>query len=247
MSAIPGLLVSVRSAAEAQIALAAGAAIIDVKEPSRGPLGRPDDRVIADVVRCVAGRAPVSAALGELIDTSTIDPPRGLTFCKLGLARCVNRDWRARLTQLLAGGFGPGNAPQLVIAGYADWRHAEAPPLADVWVFAHSRPGNVLLVDTYAKASRERKRPEDGNPDRRTLLDWLSAAEIIRLCQDCRSAQVRVALAGSLGAAEIARLHAARPDWFAVRGAACTGSHRESSISLELVRLLRTALDAVYV
>ena len=37
----PGLLVSVRSAAEAATALAGGADLIDVKEPSRGPLGRP--------------------------------------------------------------------------------------------------------------------------------------------------------------------------------------------------------------
>ena len=68
-----GLLVSVRSVAEAEIALAGGAAIIDVKEPSRGALGRADDTIIADIVRSVAGRAPVSAALGELIDTTVVD------------------------------------------------------------------------------------------------------------------------------------------------------------------------------
>src|SRR5438128_1572682 len=65
-SACPGLLVSVRSAAEAEIAIGAGAALIDVKEPSRGPLGRADDTTIAAVVKQVAGRRPVSAALGEL-------------------------------------------------------------------------------------------------------------------------------------------------------------------------------------
>ena len=59
------LLVSVRSAAEAEAALAGGAALIDVKEPDRGALGRADDAVIADVVRAVAGRAPVSAAASQ--------------------------------------------------------------------------------------------------------------------------------------------------------------------------------------
>ena len=34
-----GLLVSVRSAEEAEIALAGGANLIDIKEPSRGALG----------------------------------------------------------------------------------------------------------------------------------------------------------------------------------------------------------------
>src|SRR5438270_10243995 len=146
---IPGLLVSVRSVAEAEIALAGGAAIIDVKEPSRGPLGRADDAAIADIVGCVDGRAPVSAALGELIDTTVVNVPTGLTYCKLGLAGCANRDWRGTLTRLLDSGLGPGNSPQLVIAAYADWTQAAAPPLAEVCAFAQSRPGNVLLVDTF--------------------------------------------------------------------------------------------------
>ena len=41
------LLVSVRSLGEAQAALVAGAAVIDVKEPLRGSLGRADDATIS--------------------------------------------------------------------------------------------------------------------------------------------------------------------------------------------------------
>ena len=62
-----GLLVSVRSAAEARIALEAGADLIDVKEPRRGALGAADPAVWKDVCRAVAGRVPVSVALGELV------------------------------------------------------------------------------------------------------------------------------------------------------------------------------------
>ena len=51
------LLVSVRSAAEAEAALTGGASVIDVKEPTRGALGRADDGVIADVIGAVAGGA----------------------------------------------------------------------------------------------------------------------------------------------------------------------------------------------
>ncbi len=88
------LLVSVRSAAEAEAALAGGAALIDVKEPARGALGRADDAVIADVVRAVAGRAPVSAALGELRDGAPA-LPAGLgllSFVKCGLAGCAGKN-----------------------------------------------------------------------------------------------------------------------------------------------------------
>ena len=63
-----GLLISVRSAAEAKIALAGGADLIDVKEPARGPLGAADPAVWDDVRRTVAGRVPTSVALGELLN-----------------------------------------------------------------------------------------------------------------------------------------------------------------------------------
>jgi len=64
----PKLLVSVRDAAEARAALVGGADLIDVKEPSRGSLGRAEADTIAAVAHAVGGRTPVSAALGELRD-----------------------------------------------------------------------------------------------------------------------------------------------------------------------------------
>src|SRR3712207_4897772 len=60
------LLVSVRSAEEAEAALAGGADLIDVKEPRGGSLGRAEDWVLAGVLRRVSGRRPVSAAMGGL-------------------------------------------------------------------------------------------------------------------------------------------------------------------------------------
>src|SRR5947199_331497 len=59
----PGLLVSVRDPDEVDAAVTGGAGMIDVKEPSRGALGRAEDAVIAEVVKKVAGRCRVSAAL----------------------------------------------------------------------------------------------------------------------------------------------------------------------------------------
>jgi len=69
----PGLLVSVRGPNEVEAAVQGGASLIDVKEPNRGALGQADDDVIAAVVKRVAGRQPVSAALGELIDWGEFD------------------------------------------------------------------------------------------------------------------------------------------------------------------------------
>src|SRR5437870_6982957 len=88
----PGLLVSVRSASEAEAALAGGAHLIDVKEPGRGPLGRADDATIAAVVQRVAGRRPVSVALGELHEQGRCYPGAGLSYVKWGLHQLGGAD-----------------------------------------------------------------------------------------------------------------------------------------------------------
>jgi len=228
----PGLLVSVRTAAEAAAALEGGADLIDVKEPARGSLGRAADAVVSEVCRFVAGRRPVSAALGELEDSAAAIPEvAGLAFVKWGLAGWARKDWRRALTKLIMGR--TGRAPHVVIAAYADWECAQAPPVDDVADFACARQGSVLLLDTHCKLpgvlTRER------TP---TLLDWLPAPWITALCQRCHDAGVRIALAGSLGQAEIETLLGAGPDWFAVRGAACARGQRGAEIETDRVSRL---------
>ena len=49
------LLVSVRDAAEARLAVEAGVDLIDVKEPSAGPLGAAAAETLAEIAAAVAG------------------------------------------------------------------------------------------------------------------------------------------------------------------------------------------------
>jgi (5-formylfuran-3-yl)methyl phosphate synthase len=219
------LLVSVRSAAEAVAALAGGAHVIDVKEPAHGSLGRADDAVIRAVLDSVAGQVETSAALGELANGARVFPGSGLTWAKWGLAGCGRGvGWR----RLLAGArrelAETAPACRAVAAAYADWRRAEAPAPQAVCDFVCGQGWPAFLIDTATK---------DGT----TLLDWLSVAEVERLCGQCRTAGVRVALAGSLGAGQIAALRDAAPDWFAVRGAVCRGG-RTGTIDPVAVRRL---------
>lgn len=225
----PGLLVSVRSPEEAEAALAGGAALIDVKEPRHGPLGRADDDVIFDVVTTVAGRCPVSAALGELVDDPGNIPDYGLSYVKWGLSGC-GPNWR----DLLPARTQP--APRLVLTAYADWQCAGSPPPQEVLDVALSRPGTAFLIDTCCKDAQARlgRRP--------TLLDWLSVSEIEELCRQARLGDVPIALAGSLGRDEIAALKDAAPSWFAVRGAACRRRDRESIVDAQQVSILVAAL-----
>jgi uncharacterized protein (UPF0264 family) len=226
---LTGLLVSVRSVTEAEAALAGGATLIDVKEPSRGSLGRADPGTLRAVIASVAGRRPVSAALGELLERNCAAVPEGLAYVKWGLAGCgALPDWRRRLTDAAEAMRKAVCGP--VAVAYADWWRAGAPTPEDVGAFACGSGFAAFLIDTWDK---------DGS----TLLDWLARDEILRLTQECRRARVRVALAGSLGVAEIAALLPLAPDWFAVRGAVCRGGRRDQAVEADRVRQLASRLD----
>src|SRR5579859_7285507 len=122
------LLVSVRSAAEAEAALVGGADVIDIKEPANGSLGRAADRTIAEVVARVAGRRPVSAALGEWCESGGDLPPLdGLRYLKWGFSRLTDgrlEEVAATFDRLRAA----EPAYRLVTVAYADWESAAAPP-----------------------------------------------------------------------------------------------------------------------
>jgi uncharacterized protein (UPF0264 family) len=230
----PQLLVSVRDATEAIAALTGGADLIDIKEPSRGPLGRADATTIAAVVQAVGGRVPVSAALGELREWALFrgadELSGGVRYVKWGLSG-LESHWRHQLhiARMI------GRLQELVAVAYADWVFAEAPRPADVVAFAvadQPLQAPVVLFDTFQKSGM-------------TLLDWLSIEEVTTLVKTCHGAGVKVALAGSLTYLEIERLRDVRPDWFAVRGAACDGG-RDGTISEKRVRQLADLVHSLY-
>jgi uncharacterized protein (UPF0264 family) len=234
-----GLLVSVRSAAEAEVALAAGADLIDVKEPSRGSLGAADAKVWREVSRTVAGRTPVSVALGELeeIDghaaTAQASSGAQVQFAKCGLAvAALTGDWVTRWRKAMR--HLPNNVQPVAVA-YADWRVAQAPPPQEVLAAAACLRSPYLLVDTFNKSG--------GN-----LLVHLSLEELRDLSARAADERIRLVLAGSLDAQAIAALLPLAPAYVAVRGAACGGDRTQAidaSRVKRLVKLVRTRVDAL--
>jgi uncharacterized protein (UPF0264 family) len=234
------LLVSVRSASEAQAALAGGAAIIDVKEPSRGPLGRAPCSAWRRVRKEVPASVLVSVALGELNEWWASEPvalPRGcwsgIDFRKLGLAN-AGPDWRdcwrslrerLDVEETVRPG-APCGCPDWVAVVYLDWGAARAPDPDDV-IQAAAEIENCrgVLFDTWDKS-------------RLIGYDPSWARRIARV----RKAGRFVALAGSLDVAAIRRLRPLEPDVFAVRGAACRGEDRHAAIDPQRVaRLVEAA------
>ena len=223
------LLVSVRNATEALTALDGGAGWIDVKEPARGALGAADAATIAGVVRAVADRYPVSAALGEL-DSHTPEIARqipcGVSLIKVGLAGCGRRsDWRDAWADVAAT-LPTGVALAAVV--YADWQAAAAPCPAEVLAAAISIGCTTLLIDTF-----EKRGP--------ALLDCWTAGDIVEFTTKVRRAGLRLAVAGSLTLHSIDRVLPLMPDLVAVRGAACRAG-RGGEVEATKVRELADAI-----
>jgi uncharacterized protein (UPF0264 family) len=204
------LLISVRNAEEAELALTGGAELIDVKEPNRGSLGAADAETIEAVVRQVAGRVSTSVALGELLSGHRLGAGLGgrLQYAKFGLAGCIDRpDWTTRWAHAAAQ-LPQGVRPVAVV--YADWKTARAPDPRQVLESAQAIACGAVLVDTCDKSQG-------------SLLDHWTLAEVDQFASAVRQAGMLSVVAGGLGLAEIAELLPVAPDYIAVRGAACHG------------------------
>lgn len=229
----PGLLVSVRSADEAAAALDAGADLIDVKDPARGPLGMAHHEAVAAVLAAVAGRVPVSAALGEWSDAILTDAhwhlELPLQYVKWGLAGYKGGPgWGEDLLQTKRQV--PGGV-EVVAVAYADWEKANSVPPAEVVKFAKRFRYRAFLLDTFAK-------------DGRTLLDHMTAAAVGELVESLKRGGVAVALGGSLKPEHRKQLKGVPPDWFAVRGSVCAGGNRDGVLDPVRVRKWKDALAA---
>jgi uncharacterized protein (UPF0264 family) len=215
------LLVSVRSTVEAHSAVAAGAEIVDVKEPLHGSLGRAPCSVWRCVREEVPASVPVSVALGELTDwlqTGSVDVPpaswAGISYRKLGLAG-VPADWADRWRDLRRRLEGRADdQPAWVGVIYIDWQRAGAPPPREVMQTCLAiEECKGVLFDSWDKS-------------RRTSVDltwqpWIDEA---------RDSGRFVALAGSIDVDSIRRVAALKPDIIAVRGAACRGGDRLAAV-----------------
>ncbi|MFZ0215334.1 MAG: (5-formylfuran-3-yl)methyl phosphate synthase [Candidatus Dormiibacterota bacterium] len=223
------LLVSVVSAQEARRALAGGADIIDVKDPSEGALGAPSPRVLAEVVRVVDGAAPVSVALGDLPNlphTAALAARgaalSGADYVKVGLRGVRGLDDAAALMDAVADAVGvDGDQVSVIAAAYADADALHPPAFAPAGLPALvDRTGIAgALVDTFRK-------------DGRGLYGWLSESELTDLIVRTRAAGASFAVAGQLTQGDLCRVAA---DIVGVRSAVCHGGDRAAELDAELV------------
>jgi (5-formylfuran-3-yl)methyl phosphate synthase len=233
------LLVSVRSGDEVGPALAGGADIIDAKEPDRGSLGAVDRDVWSRILQRVPADCAVSVALGEVTGPDEVFaalhglelPERASpTYLKLGFAGVRSSNQIGLLIETAVSLTSAGAAsPRIVAVAYADPERAGTLPPALISRLAEAAGAAGVLLDTYRK-------------DGRGLLEWFPPSALVDWVAMVRQAGLLTALAGSLGAGDLALVCQAQPDVVGVRGAACTGG-RLGRVSEDRVRRLQLALE----
>jgi uncharacterized protein (UPF0264 family) len=215
----PILLASVGGPDEAEVALRAGAGILDAKDPSAGSLGACAPQVLRAIVarRGLSG-VPVSAALGDAADqpgtfalAASGAAACGADYLKIGLRFGADDDRAvAFLSAVVHAARAVAPAIRVVAAAYAEAASIGTVPPARLPAIAARSSASGCLIDTALK-------------DGRSLFDHLGAGALARFVAQCRERGLQCGLAGSLSLAHLSRIHEIGPDVIGVRGAICAG------------------------
>jgi len=214
-------LASVTSEAEARLAAAHGADIIDCKDPSRGALGALPHETVVRIRRAVPAGIPVSATIGDLpahpepvVTAVRAMAATGCDIVKIGLF--PGGDVRATIADL--GDLASSTALVAVMIADGAIDLDIIPALAEAGFIG-------VMLDTAAK-------------DGRTLRDHQPVTVLQSFVAGAHAAGLFAGLAGSLRLAQVPDLLALGPDVLGFRGALCHAADRKAT-------LVATALEAV--
>ncbi len=200
------MLASVTGPEEAEVALAGGADIIDLKDPARGALGAVAPAVVRATVARIAGRRPVSAVTGDVpmqpaAVTAAVEvmAETGADFLKLGIF--------------------PGGE-------IAACLHALAPLAARVQLIAvlfADRDPDLGLLPLLAEMGFQGAMLDTAGKDGKRLLDHMDLPHLHRFIGECRRHDLLTGLAGSLEPPDVPRLLVLGPAVLGFRRALCEG------------------------
>jgi uncharacterized protein (UPF0264 family) len=214
------LLVSVRSAEEAALAVACGVSLVDAKEPLAGALGALDPGIVRAIVAAVGGRALTSAVAGDGAQTLAVQAraETGVDVVKVGVEPGLHSDHELRA---LAQAARP--APLIAVLAAEDGA-------ADSHVGRLARAGfRGAMIDTREKRGIG-------------LRGLLGPDELAAFVQACRREELLCGLAGSLVVGDIGALAPLGPDYLGFRGGVCIGGSRTGRLDPGRIEAARQAL-----
>jgi len=230
------LLVSVANSTEARHASEGGADLIDAKDPTAGALGAVSLVTLRHIHTTVAGRRPVTAALGDAEDEDSVERAAcdygsvGVEFVKIGFAGTTDHSRVERLIEAAVRGIRSTRLQRcgVVAVAYADTGGATSVEPSALTDIAARAGATGVLLDTADKDGPALLRLFST----RALESWVSKAHAVGLL---------VALAGKLSAEDFSLICETGTDIVGVRGAACKHG-RSSAVSAARVRALRLQL-----
>ncbi len=231
-------MISVISAEEALEAIAGGAHILDVKNPSEGSLGAQSPSVIRKIKRITAGRLPVSAAIGDMPNfpgTAALAALGaahcGADYIKVGLKGPHTEAQAERLLSEVRGAV-EGFSTMVIAALYADHERANTlPPQCLPHIAAQAGIAGCLL-DTAVK-------------DGRSLTEFMARPALKQLVKNAHSRGLIIGLAGSLRREDLLEIRNLGADIVGIRSAACRDNLRIGPLEADRIFQLNRILVPV--
>lgn len=224
-------LASVTSLDEAAVAMAAGADLIDCKDPAAGALGALPAEVVREIAASLAhsmSNARLSATIGDVpadggawTDAARSMAAAGVDYVKIGMF--PGGDVHAAIAEVGRARVGRARLVGVLLAD-------RSPDLSTVSAMAAAGFAGVML-DTADKSGR-------------SLTDVIPLDLIATFLDTAKASGLFAGLAGSLGLGHIGPLVALGPDVLGFRGALCEGHQRSAALDPERVHAVREALRA---
>lgn len=222
-------LVSVRNLAEVNRALAAGADIIDLKEPNRGALGALSPETVRHAVALVGGRCPTSATIGDL----PMEP--------MQIRRAVEEMAVNGVDYVKIGLFSHAQVPACLMA----LRPLAARGISLVGVIFADQQPDFSWITLMGQAGFKGAMLDTADKNGRNLLNHLSLIELRDFVKTVRGSGLVSGLAGAIGIQEVPQLLPLESDYLGFRSALCHAGQRQSTLDPKAMTLLRRALKKI--
>lgn len=234
------LLVSVINPAEAKRGIAAGADIIDIKNPQEGSLGGHSPRVIKKIRVLVSGRRELSAAIGDIDNRPGLVSQAalglagcGLGYIKMGLCDSFNFKQAASLVrEVVKTVRSRSRGIKIVACAYADaktkglFRPERLPNVA------YRAGADIAMIDTLTKGNGK------------SLFDYISEKSVSAFCSRAHKYGLKTALAGNLREKDILKIKKMGCcDIVGIRALACRNGKRNQAVVASKIKAVKKILS----